>query len=196
MRRLLVAAVPEIPGADSDVRLTVEHGCDQRRQVCGVVLAVPVEANGELEPVLERVAEGCLHGAADAEVVREREHSRALLLRHLSRAVVGAVVHDDHLEARIELTDLVDHARHASPPRCMPGRWRSAVAARGGGRRAISAIHQRITFRWRARQWSRRKVIAEIAEKRELVAFRAQEAQHLLEQLEGGTRVSPEQAPL
>ena len=78
------------------------------------MLAVPVEAHGELEVVLQCVAEGGLHRAADAEVVREREHARALLLGHLGRAIAGAVVHDDDLEAGVELADLVDHARHAA----------------------------------------------------------------------------------
>ena len=112
--RLLVAAVSEVARADGDVRLAVEHGRDQRREMRSVVLAVPVEAHGELEVVFQCVAKGGLHRAADAEVVRQREHARALLLGHLGRAITGAVVHDDDLEAGIEGADLVDHARHAA----------------------------------------------------------------------------------
>ncbi len=85
-----------------------EHGSELGR----VVLAVAVDAHGEVVAALEGEAEAGLDGAADAEVEREPEHVRALGGRDVGGAVGRAVVDDDDVEARVEGAQLVDHAPH------------------------------------------------------------------------------------
>ena len=73
-----------------------------------VVLAVAVEADGDLVAVLERVLEAGLDGAADAEVERQPDDRRARGGGDLGGRVGRAVVDDDDVEPRIEAAQLPD----------------------------------------------------------------------------------------
>src|SRR5207248_6521017 len=102
-------AVPRASGearADGDVGLAGKHRLEDRSELPRVVLAVAVEAHGEIEVVLERVAEAGLDGSADPEVEREPDHLRPSGAGDLRGPVGGAVVDHDDLEARVERTDL------------------------------------------------------------------------------------------
>ena len=74
-----------------------------------VVLAVPVDLHGDVEAVGQGVAEAGLHGAADPEIEGEDEEPGPGGFRDRTGPVVGAVVHDDDVEARISCPDLLDH---------------------------------------------------------------------------------------
>ena len=52
------------------------------------MLAVAVDANGQVEAVFERVAEAGLDRAADAEIERQTQDARAGASRDLRRPVV------------------------------------------------------------------------------------------------------------
>ena len=62
------------------------------------------------KPLVERVAEAGLHRAADPEIEGEDEEPGPGGLGDRPGPVVGAVVHDDDLEARIRCSDLLDHS--------------------------------------------------------------------------------------
>ena len=111
-RRAVAAFLGGEARADGDVGLAAQHGLEDPRELRRIVLPVAVDADGEVEAVLEGEAEARLHGAADAEVERQPEDDRALRRRDLGRAVDGAVVDDDDDEPGIERAQLVDHARH------------------------------------------------------------------------------------
>ena len=73
------------------------------------MLAVAVDLHGDVEAVRERVAEAGLHGAADPQVEGEDQEPGPGGFGDRPGPVVGAVVHDDDLEARIRCADLLDH---------------------------------------------------------------------------------------
>src|SRR5256885_912603 len=79
-------------GANSDVGFAREHRLEDRAELLRVVLAVAVEAYGEVEAVLVGVAEAGLDGAADPEVERQPDHLRAARARDLGGPVDRAVV--------------------------------------------------------------------------------------------------------
>jgi hypothetical protein len=105
-----IAAQPCEAGADDEVCVTGEKRREDHAQLPGVVLTVAVDLNGDVEAVGERVAVAGLHGAADAEVEREPQHSRAGCLGERAGAIGRAVVHDEHLESEIDALDLLDDA--------------------------------------------------------------------------------------
>ena len=84
---------------------------DELLHLAGIVLAVPVEPDGEVEAVLERVAEARLHGAADTEVERQAYDARSGGRRDGRRLVRRAVVHDQHLEVRLQHAHLAHDVR-------------------------------------------------------------------------------------
>ena len=90
---------------------------DDRGELRRIVLAVAVDADSEVEVVLERVAEAGLHGAADAEVERQAQHPRAGCARDLGGAVVRAVVDHEDLELRVVRAELRHRRTRSFPPR-------------------------------------------------------------------------------
>jgi len=131
---------------DHEVRLTALERREQRRDLRRVVLPVAVQADGPVEPLLERVPEPRLHGAADADIEREPEDRRPARFRDGRRVVRGGVVHDDDLRRGTGCPDLVDdpsdragliegrddghdrRARHAATPASSPTSSRSRLA--------------------------------------------------------------------
>src|SRR5581483_232855 len=59
--------------ADTDVGVSGEDHVEERPELGWVVLAVSVDADGDVIVVLRGVAKAGLHGTADAEVERESE---------------------------------------------------------------------------------------------------------------------------
>ena len=72
------------------------------------MLAVPVEADGDLVALVARVPEPGLHRSADADVEQEPQHRRAVRLGDVCRLVGRRVVDDDDRRGRVEGLDLVD----------------------------------------------------------------------------------------
>ena len=106
-------------------------GSTSRGDLARVVLAVAVEPHGELEAVLERVAEAGLHGAADPEV--ERAAGRTCARRPPRPRRVPSVEPssiDDDVEAGVERAHLARRRRRSRPPRSGPGRSRSGAGLR------------------------------------------------------------------
>ena len=98
--------------ADGDVGLATQHRLEDPRELRRIVLPVSVDADSDVEAVLERETEARLHGAADAEVERQAERDCTIRSRDLARAVDGAVVDDDDHETGVERAQLVDDPRH------------------------------------------------------------------------------------
>ena len=117
-------------------------GASDRAELRRVVLAVAVDAHGEVVAVLERVAEAGLHGAADPEVERQPEHARARRsAATLGRAVGRAVVDDDDVEpgsnARSSsITPPIEPSSFSAGT--IATRRRSAARRRAGARRPAS----------------------------------------------------------
>ena len=74
------------------------------------MLPVPVAADGQLVTVLGREPKAGLHGAADAEIERQPQDVGTERGGHLGGAVDRAVGDDDDVEARVEGTELFEHA--------------------------------------------------------------------------------------
>ena len=74
------------------------------------MLAVPVEAYGDLVSLVARVPEPGLDRATDADVERQREDFRAVRAGDVDRVVRRRVVDDDNVDVRVERADLVDDA--------------------------------------------------------------------------------------
>ena len=112
-----------------------EHRLEDATELRRVVLAVAVDAHGDVVAVLEREPEARLHGAADAEVERQAQHVRALRRGDVRRAIGRAVVDDDDVEVR-RRTRAARRSRAAPcAPRSAPARSRGAGAPRGSGER-------------------------------------------------------------
>ena len=74
----------------------------------GVVLAVAVDLDGHLVAVLAGVQVAGLHGTADAEVERQRQHRGARRAGARGGRVGRAVVHDQDVEIGGPAVDLRD----------------------------------------------------------------------------------------
>ena len=73
--------------ADHNVRETVEDGAEDRRQLTGVVLAVAIDLDGDIEVVLVCVLVTGLDRAADAEIERKPNDVGSLVLGDLGGPV-------------------------------------------------------------------------------------------------------------
>ena len=77
-----------VPRADDHVGLAGEERLEDPAELARVVLAVPVDLDGDVEAVGQRVAEARLHRAADPEVERQSQEQRSGGLRNGSGTVV------------------------------------------------------------------------------------------------------------
>lgn len=111
--RSMVAGTGRVARADADVERARGDRGDDRRQVGRIVLAVGVELDGDVVPVVDGPAEAGLQRRADAEVVGVREHARARPGDDLARAVARAVVHHHHVHVGPALAQLGERARQA-----------------------------------------------------------------------------------
>ena len=73
-RRRPVAVGAREARADADVGVARHHHVEQRAELGRIVLTVPVDPDRKLVALLRRVAEPGLHGSADPEVERQRDH--------------------------------------------------------------------------------------------------------------------------
>ncbi len=108
-RRAVHAGAGE-PRADAEVGRPGKDRGQDCRELARIVLAVAVDLHRNVVAALEGEPVAGLDGAADPEVEREPEDVGAAVGRH-SRGTVGRAVVDHHdVEARIEVSDLADHA--------------------------------------------------------------------------------------
>jgi glycosyltransferase involved in cell wall biosynthesis len=105
-----IGADAGVAGADDHVGLSGDQRLEDHAKLARVVLAVAVDLHGDVEAVRERVAEPGLHGAADSKVEGNDQKPGTGCIGDRPGPVVGAVVHDDDLEARIRCPDLLDHS--------------------------------------------------------------------------------------
>ena len=156
-----IAAAP--PGKREPTTMSASPA-SERRDDCGellrVVLPVAVDADGEVEAVLERVAEAGLHGAADAEVERQAGARARRRPRDAPRSVRASRRRHDDLERRVEGADLVDDAARSYPPRCRRGRWRCRAAQPRPPPRSREAEQRRAAGARGARTCARRGALA------------------------------------
>ena len=107
-------AVAVAPGVEEARPRHHVHGrvrLQPRQQVLdetGVVLAVAVDLHGHLVAVLSGVQVAGLHGPADAEVERQRQHRGTGRPGAWGGRIGGAVVDDEHVEPRGPAVDLRD----------------------------------------------------------------------------------------
>ena len=106
------------------------HRREQRAELRCVVLAVAVEPNRDVVPLVARIAEARLDGAADADVERKPEHGCAVRFGHAGGLVAGRVVHHDDRGRRGRRHESRRRRARSHPPRSMPGRRRRAVRSR------------------------------------------------------------------
>jgi hypothetical protein len=105
-----VRADAGVAGADHHVGFADDQRREDHAKLARIVLAVAVDLHCDVEAVREREAEAGLHCAADSQVEGENQQPGSGRLGDRSGPVVGAVVHDDDLEARIRGADLLDHS--------------------------------------------------------------------------------------
>ena len=82
--------------------------------VSGVVLAVAIEADHEIETQLEGQPVARLHRASQTQMERQPHHSRACRTGSAGRGVLRTVVHDYHRNARRRFPDLLHHPADGS----------------------------------------------------------------------------------
>jgi len=82
------------------------------RDACRIVLTVGVDLHGDLEAVLERIAEAGSHRAADPEVEGENSDSGSGPSGLIGGPIARTVIDDEHARTRQLREDLGDDVRH------------------------------------------------------------------------------------
>ncbi len=104
-----VAGRLEKARADDEVAVATANVRSELANLRGIVLAVGVHLYDERRIALERVLVAGLERRPVAEVERVAQHGGARARRNVPRPIPGAVVHDDHLAARLRLRDAFEH---------------------------------------------------------------------------------------
>ena len=101
-------------GTDHQIRLSGQDRSEDILNFGSQMLPVPVEFHGEIEPVLLRENQTGLHGAADSQVHRQREHGdifRRERPQHLFRPIGRRIIHKQETGPRHVLLQLAENGR-------------------------------------------------------------------------------------